>query len=200
MGVLSSAALRALGISAGTPDPPGGRIGRKEGSQEPDGYLEETAFTSSSAAVPKPDMETRLRQLRQAEDCYLRFGITTVQDGLTRPPEWELLRTAAESGRLRLDTVCYPDEKLCPELFSQNPQYQRQYHNRLKAGGYKIFLDGSPQGRTAWMSRPYADDPAYSGYGYDRQPAGAWKRRYAVRPSGDAPLEYTRTSSGHCIG
>ena len=35
----------------------------------------------------------------------------------------------------------------------------------LTLGGMKIFLDGSPQGRTAWMREPYADDPDYRGYG-----------------------------------
>ena len=165
MGVLSSAALRAVGITAETPDPPGGVIGRKPGSREPSGYLEETAFTSSSAAAPQPDLETRLKQLSLAEDSYLQYGIATVQDGLTRQPEWELLRAAANAGRLRLDTVCYPDMKQCPQLFTGNPLYRGRYQNRLKLGGYKIFLDGSPQGRTAWMSRPYAEDPAYCGYG-----------------------------------
>ena len=55
--------------------------------------------------------------------------------------------------------------KQCPQLFTGNPLYRGRYQNRLKLGGYKIFLDGSPQGRTAWMSRPYAEDPAYCGYG-----------------------------------
>ena len=40
----------------------------------------------------------------------------------------------------------------------------RKYHNNFKLGGYKIFLDGSPQGRTAWMRTPYMDDSNYFGY------------------------------------
>ena len=45
----------------------------------------------------------------------------------------------------------------------------RQYRNHFKLGGCKIFLDGSPQGRTAWMRAPYEPQegqPAdYRGYG-----------------------------------
>lgn len=86
MGAVNSAALRELGITADTPDPDGGRIGRVDGSREPDGYLEETAFISRSNAVPLPSEEERFRQMEMAQDAYLRYGITTAQDGLTRRP------------------------------------------------------------------------------------------------------------------
>ena len=33
--------------------------------------------------------------------------------------------------------------------------YFENYHHHFKLGGYKIFLDGSPQGKTAWMLTPY---------------------------------------------
>ena len=43
------------------------------------------------------------------------------------------------------------------------------YTNRIRLGGVKIFLDGSPQGRTAWMREPYLPDSSgvndYRGYG-----------------------------------
>lgn len=43
------------------------------------------------------------------------------------------------------------------------------YKNRIRLGGVKIFLDGSPQGRTAWMREPYLPDGSgvndYRGYG-----------------------------------
>ena len=101
MGAVNSAALRELGITADTPDPDGGRIGRVDGSREPDGYLEETAFISRSNAVPLPSEEERFRQMEMAQDAYLRYGITTAQDGLTRPAEWELLKGMSEAGKLR---------------------------------------------------------------------------------------------------
>lgn len=40
----------------------------------------------------------------------------------------------------------------------------KKYHNNFKLGGYKIFLDGSPQGKTAWMRTPYREDNKYFGY------------------------------------
>ena len=40
-----------------------------------------------------------------------------------------------------------------------------KYNKNFKLGGYKIFLDGSPQARTAWMLTPYLGEDTYYGYG-----------------------------------
>jgi predicted amidohydrolase YtcJ len=50
---LSSAALRKWDITADTPTPPGGVILRKEGSNEPDGLLMETAFLLAEPGFPQ---------------------------------------------------------------------------------------------------------------------------------------------------
>lgn len=164
MGVLNTAALQALGITAQTPDPKGGRIGRESDGRTPNGYLEETAFINLSNKIPQPGLSQQLNQLDAAQQVYLSYGITTVQDGLTKKEGWEMLKVASKEGRLLLDTVCYPDLEQHKDI-AQEPDYQKKYHNRLKVGGYKIFLDGSPQGRTAWLSEPYENAPdGYRGY------------------------------------
>lgn len=164
MGVANSKALELLGISAETEDPEGGRIGRMPGSREPSGYLEETAFTQNSSKIPQPSLIQRIAELERAQDIYLAHGITTAQDGLTRAAEWQLLSSAAESERLKIDIVSYLDLNLNPEL-RENARYWQRYFGKLKLGGYKIFLDGSPQGRTAWMTQPYlGEDSSYCGY------------------------------------
>ena len=165
MGVANTLALHEIGVTAQTPDPQGGHIGRLPDGREPDGYLEETAFTGIKG-LPQPTLEEQCSQMRRAQDAYLRYGITTVQDGLTRADEWRLLKLMAGQNALKLDIVSYIDLNLCKNLVRENPQFVNRYQNRLKIGGYKVFLDGSPQGRTAWMSRPYegSDDGDYRGY------------------------------------
>lgn len=164
MGVMNSLALRLTGLAATTPDPPGGKIGREPGSQEPSGYLEETAFTTYSAALPKPSLSQQLDNLEQAQRSYLRYGITTVQDGYTQRPEWELLKAMDEQERLVVDVISYADLKENHALMQEGKAYEAK-GRRLHMGGYKIFLDGSPQGRTAWMSTPYqGDEMGYCGY------------------------------------
>lgn len=154
MGVLSSLALEKLGIDAKTPDQEGGVIAR-EADGSPSGYLEEKAFIEQTARLPQPSLEERMQNIEQAQRIYWSYGITTIQDGLTKTAEWELLHTMARQGRLKSDVVCYVDLLDHRALLQQNPEYTGQYRNHLRIGGYKIFLDGSPQGRTAWLTRPY---------------------------------------------
>lgn len=167
MGVANSLALEKMGITADIKDPSGGRIGRAGGKNtgEPDGYLEETAFTGASSVIPEPGTEQLGRQLQAAEQLYLKHGITTIQDGRTGKEEWKLLKYAAEQGLLHADVVAYAALNDAHELTEENPAYTGAYCNHLRIGGYKIFLDGSPQGRTAWVSRPYEGEPeGYCGY------------------------------------
>lgn len=168
MGIANSQALKAMGIDKNTPDPVGGRFGRVKETGEPDGYMEETAFTMGTGKIPTPEEEQLQRQYTMAEDIYFKNGITTIQDGITRQTEWRLLDGMAEKQEIRADVVSYVDLKLNPEILTDNPQYVKKYKNHLKIGGYKIFLDGSPQGRTAWMSKPYEKngqgEEGYCGY------------------------------------
>lgn len=59
-------------------NPEGGAIGRVQGTEEPDGYLEETAFTRAGSVMPKPDMKQLVKQFTMTEQLYLKHGITTV--------------------------------------------------------------------------------------------------------------------------
>lgn len=162
MGAANTPALQALGISADSPDPEGGRIGREPGSRDPNGFLEEAAFLSVSAKIPQPCLSDQCGQVAEAQEIYLQNGVTTIQDGLTKQAEYALLQAAAQSGLLKADVVCYADLKNCPGL---GECVSRQYDNRLRMGGYKIFLDGSPQGHTAYMTQPYAESrDGYRGY------------------------------------
>lgn len=165
MGIMNSKALQLMGIDHRSEDPPGGMIGRLEGSHYPNGYLEETAFTSAISRIPLPSFEDRCRQLEKAEQIYFENGITTIQEGLTKRDEWNLLLRMSEEGRLKSDVVCYADLKDHRTLFKESGARQNRYMGRLKMGGYKIFLDGSPQGRTAWLREPYLKgDAGYRGY------------------------------------
>ena len=109
MGVASTAALRAMGITADTPDPEGGRIGREADGRTPSGYLEETAFRLAAARVPAAPQADPLAGLRLAQQIYLSQGITLVQDGLTGAGEFQLLHAAARTGGER-GGLCRPEK------------------------------------------------------------------------------------------
>ena len=163
MGVVNTRGLRELGISSDTPDPAGGHIGRDaQGCLT--GYLEENALILRTRQIPRPTTEERLKNLAKAQQLYLSYGITTCQDGKVGAADFDFLCQAAKSGALQLDTVAYADMQNNEELLQEQASY-RNYQRNLRLGGYKIFLDGSPQGRTAWMSKPYLGGrPDYRGY------------------------------------
>lgn len=164
MGCVSSAVLSEMGVSAATPDPQGGRIGRDE-QGEPTGYLEELAFSGMVAKAVQMDPGDLPGLLARAQQVYLSHGITTAQEGFMKAAEAAVLTGAAGAGGLTLDVVGYIDMKGCAALARELGEYNGRYRGRFKVGGYKIFLDGSPQGRTAWVSEPYlGGEPDYAGY------------------------------------
>lgn len=191
MGVVNSLGLKEMGIGADTPDPEGGKIGRDQ-SGKPNGYLEETAFTQISRVIPPPPEEERMKAIQKAEKEYLRQGFTTIQDGLIGERDWEILRRMDQAGKLRADVVCYHSLEDAPFLSDENPAYDRRYGNHLKLGGYKVFLDGSPQGKTAWLSQPYKGEESYRGY-----PAHTDQQMFSFMKKA---LEDNRQILVHCNG
>lgn len=165
MGVLNRRGLDEMKISADTKDPEDGFFGRMEGSREPNGYLEEGAFFHTTAMIPKTPADQVLKNMEQAQNLYFSNGITTMQEGYAKRSELEILKDFSASGKMKAEIIAYMDEKEYAELPAENPSYDGIYKENLKIGGYKIFLDGSPQGRTAWMCAPYAQaEDGYRGY------------------------------------
>lgn len=167
----NSRALAESGIASASADPDGGAIRRRPGTREPDGVLEETAAFSIQTKLPAPSLEQSLEALGHALDDYASRGITTIQDGGVQPDNIALLRVAAQRGILDLDVVAYrywipAVSKTFPTDFSVEP-----YRGRLRFGGIKIGLDGSPQGKTAFLSEPYFRPPAGQAPDYRGYPA-----------------------------
>ncbi len=170
--VLNSAALQRAGIGATTPNPEGGVIRRRAGSAEPDGVLEENAyFHALPRIMPQLTTEQAIGWLEKAQQLYLQFGYTTVQDGRADPSGVATAIAAAERGKLVVDVVSYPDILQMGEgAFMRGAYYGRTYKGHLRIGGVKLTLDGSPQGKTAWLTQPYlvppdGQKPGYTGYG-----------------------------------
>ncbi|QCR52960.1 amidohydrolase [Brachybacterium sp. SGAir0954] len=159
--------VEAAGLDASTSDPDGGRFGRRADGT-PDGYVEEHPAMAAFATVLDPDGSGGLvpgaaadpsRAVRLAAEDYLRHGITTVQEGAADPATVAGLVSAADAGELPLDVVVYPVVQWGSRAFAEHPELAGGYRDRLRLGGYKMILDGSPQARSAWMSEPYEPVP-----------------------------------------
>jgi predicted amidohydrolase YtcJ len=154
--MLNSKALAAYGVTAATPTPAGGVIGREPGSNEPNGLLFETAFLPIFSNVPGPDGDEAIELLKSGQELYLREGITTAQEGATLKHQLDLLRALADRGDLKLDVIALPFIAEVDEIFGgKPPRNEPEYKNRLRIGGVKVLMDGSPQGRTACFTTPY---------------------------------------------
>lgn len=181
----NSAALAAIGYDARTPDPPGGVIRRREGSREPNGVLEEAALgpalASQANALGTP--ERFAEAVHKALAYHAGFGITTVQDGASYPAMVESLRAVSKETPLALDVAAYLREEAPKSEPAEGADvlpsggvalaelgYSRDYSGGVRVAGVKFVLDGSPQGRTAWMTRPYLESPPEKGPDYRAYP------------------------------
>lgn len=158
----NSAALASFGIDAGTPDPPGGVIRRRPGTREPNGVLEETAaigpLTKLIAGTGSP--EKFARDLFRAIAYHARYGITTIQDGASSAAMVAGLRAVAAERPLGADIAVYLQGNQMEDGSALDAiGYSRDYENGVRVAGVKFILDGSPQGRTAWLTRPYDEGP-----------------------------------------
>ena len=168
--VLNSAALRLAGISRGTPDPEGGRIGRDENG-EPDGRLYENAIELATAARPQPDREELKDMLRLAMRETARYGITSVQTddySTFRAVSWQEINAAyrelEEAGemRVRVTEQCnFPD----PESYAAFLRQEEPGGSALfRLGPLKLLGDGSLGSRTAHLTKPYLGGDGTCGF------------------------------------
>lgn len=166
MAVANTALLRLAGISKDTPDPEGGHYGR-DAQGNPDGYLEEVAALTPVLMKVFPLLRMdAVKQLLAVQDIYLSYGITTAQDGAASKESVEGFLQLAANGIFKLDVVAYAvsEEEGIGELLAAHSKAVNRYTNHFKIGGAKIILDGSPQGKTAWLTRPYAGEESACGY------------------------------------
>ncbi len=163
---VNSAALKLAGVDEHTPQPQGGLIAKIEGTNEPSGYLEEGAMMLFSQGVGKRMKKDIVGMFTKMQNVYLENGVTTAQDGATTKADLGMLKMMNALGMLKLDAVAYP---IMPnggtDLMAKDGMKYSSYKKHLKIGGYKLVLDGSPQGRSAWMSQPYlGGEEGYCGY------------------------------------
>ncbi|TVS14043.1 MAG: amidohydrolase [Gammaproteobacteria bacterium] len=149
----NSAALREAGITAETPDPPGGVIRRRSDSDEPNGVLEETAMGPLTGLF-LGDGGLTAEAIEAALDEYARFGVTTVQDSAASWQLHTLLAAIAADTGLKLDVLLFPVGMDGNFDLPEGVELGR-YRDRLQVAGTKLMLDGSPQGKTAYLSEPY---------------------------------------------
>lgn len=167
---LNTKALEVCGITAQTPDPPGGAVVRDE-SGVPTGVLLEDACGLAYAAKPEPDTAEVKRCIRLAAADAASCGLTSVHtDDLYFPEEGKCAPLQAYEellGEGWLPLRAYMQCRLSdPAAFSRFFELAYAYgmgDERLRFGPMKLIADGSLGARTAYLKKPYCDAPETRG-------------------------------------
>jgi predicted amidohydrolase YtcJ len=155
--LVNSVALRIAGIDrSGPADPPGGKIERNASTGEPTGILKESAIDLVSAHVPPPSAEELRRGLAAATEEAHSHGVTTVHT-MSAWNELATLDEARAAGELSLRVRFFVSEDNWLDYLDRAKAHAGDDWLRIR--GFKQFTDGSLGSRTAYMARPYSDNP-----------------------------------------
>jgi hypothetical protein len=157
-------ALELAGITAGTPDPSGGRIERLAGG-EPQGTLHESAKDLVADLLPPTTPEEWQEGIRLAQELFHRLGITAWQDAsIESADQLAAYRAVAERGELTMrvegNLLWYRDrgEEQIDDLLELRASGSL---GRLRIRGAKIFADGVLENFTGALLEPYVGTDNY---------------------------------------
>lgn len=155
MGVANSKGLAAMDIDADSKAPEGGNIARVKGSNEPNGLVQETAMYPFVRKMLEELEPNQAQFFEQTQNYYAKNGITTAQDGSTTRDAIKFFQSQADAGKLKIDLVSLAGVSDLDENLADPNFKWKTYQNGFKVQGTKIIADGSPQGKTAYFTKPY---------------------------------------------
>lgn len=173
----NSIALKLAGIGVGTPNPSGGVIVRYQDGT-PTGLLIDSAVELVTRKINRPNESERFAALKTARDILLSNGITAFTDPGIGPGAASLddgtadlvviddYKKLAEAGELNLRVNVMllfgglggtSVQHVVEGLDAFGPAQYNSQPNFVNVAQLKVFADGIPRSRTAWLSEPYDD-------------------------------------------
>ena len=165
--VVNSKLLEIAGIDENTPSPDGGSIDYENG------ILCDNAIDIVEKYKPLPDKEEIKEMIKAGAKHLNAFGITSSQSddyGVYREIPFETVNEAyrelVEDGELTVRVNEQANFTTLKDLkdFIAKGNMTGSGTNMFRIGPLKMLGDGSLGGRTAHLSRPYADDPSTCGF------------------------------------
>ncbi|AZQ75129.1 amidohydrolase [Streptomyces luteoverticillatus] len=170
---VNSAALARAGVDRDTPVPPGGVV-VTDAAGEPTGLLQEGAQDLVHGALPILSAEVRADAIRATLRTLARLGITSYTEPGLGPGGDALMRGALAHSTLDVYRRLLADGELTARVgvlllptgmtstaedFIRNLSAMDELPStdprRLAVLGVKLFADGIPVNKTAWMHDPY---------------------------------------------
>ncbi|TDD79764.1 amidohydrolase [Actinomadura rubrisoli] len=155
---VNSVVLRRAGITRDTVPPPGGVID-KDANGEPTGVLRETAQGLVRRVVPPFTRDERSRAIDAAVKLLHSAGITSATEPGIDLDTLALYAEKARAGALPLRVTALLGSGTGPRSLRAVLDDYRPLSDvdprTLRVAGVKVFADGIPRFRTAWMNKPY---------------------------------------------
>ncbi len=208
LAVANSKALAMGGISRESQDPEGGVYGR-DSEGRLNGLLEETAALDLQMQAVDINLFKFLNVIKFAANEYAAQGVTTAQSGATPKMVGEGLALASRLGLVPFRLEVWPlFDEWGAEILA-DPESVSSYESEwLNIGAVKLIADGSIQGYTGYLSKPYHQpfhgDEEYRGYARTPLPElSDWVDKYhsagfqmAIHGNGDAAMDDIITAFG----
>ena len=164
---VNSKALEVLGITAQTPQIPGGEIVIKDGV--PNGILFDNAMDLVYAAVPAPTKEDIKQMLVAGCKALNSYGITSCHSDdycVFQNVSWQVINEAYREleaeGLLTVRVYEQANFTNLPAL-EDFANTSHPHTDMFSMGPLKMLGDGALGARTAYLTKPYADDPTTRG-------------------------------------
>src|SRR5579864_4475234 len=153
MGLANSLALRLAGITASTPDPPGGTIVR-DAQGNPTGALKDAAMDSMGKVIPPLTQEQRLKVIKRALAHAAQLGVTSVQHMNPDYADIAVYSELRQRGELTARIYAAP---LITQVDDQVKIGIRHAFgdSYLRVGALKAYADGSLGSGTAYFFEPF---------------------------------------------
>lgn len=153
MGLANSVALRLAGVTAQTPDPPGGRIVR-DAQGNPTGALKDAATDYIYKVIPPLSHDQRMKVVKRALAYAASVGVTSVQHMDAGYADIAVYDQLLQRGELTLRIYAAP---LITHVDDQAKLGIRHAFGGpwLRIGALKAFADGSLGSGTAYFYEPY---------------------------------------------
>jgi predicted amidohydrolase YtcJ len=160
-GWANSQAMVLAGVTTTSKSPPGGRIEMLNGKAS--GIFIDNAAVLVQKHVPVPRAAERDLALAEAQKALLKVGVTAIADMGTTLDDWQSYRRAGDEGWLNIRIFGYAAGIDNMVMIAGPKPTPWLYHDRLRLGGVKLYLDGALGSRGGWLKKPYADAPGQTG-------------------------------------
>jgi predicted amidohydrolase YtcJ len=157
MALANSIALKLAGVTAKTPNPPGGEIVH-DAKGDPTGILKDAAMDLVGKVIPPPSHARIVRAARRAMAYASSLGVTSVQDMNPSYAEVSAYGELAETNDMPVRIYAAP--MISGWQDQAKIGIHRAFGSRyLRIGALKAYADGSLGSTTAYFFQPYTDAP-----------------------------------------